>query len=359
MGIVREYGYEYDAVPNGPLWDFCDEKTVTRTDADPTVWLLRSGRDAFKIIAREYPDAVVLMPALSCSSMSGPFELYGQEVRYYRLLPNYTVDIENVTAKIHGNEIELIFLYMDYFGNRALQDDALQWLQKQYPTMRFVYDRTHTLLYENTSHFKPDFVVGSLRKWAPIADGGLLWSQLPLRFTEFCDDISFAKDRLEAQTMRNRFFETGDLRLKSRYRTIFSTVTDRIDDDVRPCGMSLYSLELARNTDWQLVRENRRTNAEILLKILRENGVRTIQSQAGISDLYVAFYTEHRDKIQQQLAQKGIFCTVIWPLDEKKRKVCETAYNTERGMLAAPCDQRYTQVDMLYIANEIVRALNE
>ncbi len=358
MSVVREYGYEYDAAPNAFLWASCEENTVTRTEKDAGLLLLRSGRDAFKCIARKHA-AVILMPALSCSSMSDPFEFYGREIRYYRLQPDYSADIDSITAQIRGDEAELILLYMDYFGNRAFEDADLQWLKKTYPAMKFVYDRTHTLLQPSSSPFCPDYTVASLRKWAAIADGGLLWAKDPSEFDEFSKDISFAKERLEAQAMRKQFFETGDVSLKERYRRVFATVTDRIDGDEKPCGMSLYSLSLTRQIDWEAIRRCRAENAAVLMEKLRKKGVSFIQKDVGVSDLYVPFYTERRDEVQKKLAQKGVFCTVIWPLNESKRVLCETAYKTERYMLAAPCDQRYTPQDMQYIGDEIVRTLND
>lgn len=41
---------------------------------------LRSGRNALKGIAREFAYATVLLPALSCDSMTIPFELYHYDV---------------------------------------------------------------------------------------------------------------------------------------------------------------------------------------------------------------------------------------------------------------------------------------
>ena len=42
----------------------------------------------------------------------------------------------------------------------------------------------------------------------------------------------------------------------------------------------------------------------------------------GLGDVYVAVLVENRDKIQRELASEGIFCTIIWPLsDERKRNL--------------------------------------
>ena len=86
--------------------------------------------------------------------------------------------------------------------------------------------------------------------------------------------------------------------------------------------------------------------------------VQIIQKETRISDLYVTFLVENRDKIQKKLSEIGIFNTIIWPLCELQKNTCGVAKYTEESMLAAPCDQRYTVEDMKYIGAEIVRVCN-
>jgi hypothetical protein len=51
----------------------------------------------------------------------------------------------------------------------------------------------------------------------------------------------------------------------------------------------------------------------------------------------------------------GIFNTVIWPLNNEQKEICNTANYTEEHMLAAPCDQRYGSIDMEFIGKEMVK----
>ena len=80
--------------------------------------------------------------------------------------------------------------------------------------------------------------------------------------------------------------------------------------------------------------------------------IKFIQEKSGRSDLYVAFTVSNRDVIQRKLACMGIFNTIIWPLTEEQKLVCDTARYTEKSMLAAPCDQRYTAEDMKFIGKK-------
>lgn len=352
---IKEFGYEYDASLDVSLW--ADTKGKVTTNLFWDALCLRSGRDALKVIAREYKPTVVLMPALACDSMVLPFKMYGHTVRYYSLTDEYRVDLPSLEKMIPKSET--LFLYMDYFGRPAIDDDALLYLQSNYPQLVFVEDRTHTLLWKKLRKFIADYEMASLRKWLNIPDGGLLWSQKKLRLVHFANDTSFTKNRLKAQCMRREFFVTGDLALKAEYRRIFSSVSEIMDQDCVPSRMSAYSYELALQADWNHIRQKRQENAQVLISVLKQSSIDFIQPESGLSDLYVAFKVCNRNAKQAKLSSMGIFNTIIWPLNNEQKSVSIVAKDTEEKMLAAPCDQRYSVKDMEYIGQEMVRVFNE
>lgn len=354
---VKEYGYEYDAIRNDALWEQTRGMCVEHTPEG--IFLLRSGRDALKAVAREYREAVVLMPALSCESMVSPFQIYGHTVRFYKLTDRYHVDLDDV-EKLLRDAPTILFLYMDYFGIASVTDEQLNALRAKHPQIVFIEDRTHNLLSPSSHQFEPDYTVASLRKWCNIPDGGMLKTLHPLSCTELGKDSGFTETRLHAQCLRRAFFETGDQSIKAEYRQIFSSVSDILDADKLPVPMSAYTYELLQKTDWQAIRACRQENSETLLGILKEcPQIHLIQDQSGKSDLYVAFSVEARDLLQQKLSKLGIFCTIIWPLSQIQIDSCPVAQHAHRYMLAAPCDQRYSKDDMVYIGKEITRLINE
>ena len=354
---IKEFGYEYDALKHDALWDQAYGKYVKYTPENDL--LFRSGRDALKAVAREYDDAIVLMPALSCESMVSPFQMYGHIIRFYKLSEQYAIDLEDVERLI-DNERTVLFLYIDYFGKESVTDEQLTDLRERYSHVIFIEDRTHNLLHPSQRRFEPEYVVASLRKWCNIPDGGMLKSRIQLAHTEMGENSDFLEKRLNAQCLRRAFFETGDESIKTTYRQMFSAVSDILDADEKPVSMSAYAYALAQKTDWNEIRACRRENAKTLLNILKEcPTVRLIQEQPGKSDLYVAFAVNNRDKLQQELSKLGIFCTIIWPLSQSQINACPVARYSHEHMLAAPCDQRYSQDDMVYIGKEIVRLINE
>lgn len=356
--MVREYGYEYEVQLDKSLWN--DTKNQVTYDTFLGAICLRSGRDALKIVAREYEKTTVLLPALSCDSMIAPFRLYGHCLKYYKLNMNYSIDIDDLESKIQDEKETVLLLYMDYFGNEVISDTQLYELKENYKNMVFIEDRTHTLLSKNNRSFEPEYTVASLRKWIDIPDGGLLWSKVNLKDTLLSENLEFSRIRLNAQCMRFEFLKSGDLELKKKFRSIFSTVSDLIDKELEPCRMSAYSYRKALQYDLRNISDQRRLNAECLIHELSTAGFDFVQSNVGISDVYVSILVKkNRDKLQQALAEKGIFCTIIWPLNEEQRNSCRVAKFTEEHMLSIYCDQRYTPDDMKYIASEIVRLSNE
>lgn len=345
--MVREYGYEYDAVLNQDIW-----KTTAGKVTDQKLmgaYCLRSGRDTLKAIAREYEPCVTLLPALACDSMVHPFELYGHKIRYYRLNEDYSIDLNSLVA---GTD-RTLFLYADYFGKLAIKDVELQKL-KETGNIIFIEDRTHNLLQERKHTFQPDYIIASIRKWLPIPDGGLLWGKIT---KPLANDTTFSTTRLKAQCMRHEFLACGDETIKTGYRKIFSTVSDLMDED-EPSAMSAYAYFLAKQTDWDWIRKTRWQNAEALISILSTSPyIKFVQDKPGLSDLYVPFTVPNRDEVQSKLSAEGIFNTIIWPLMEEQKAACKVAKFIGENMLAAPCDQRYTVEDMKTIGAEIVRVI--
>ena len=350
--MIKEYGYEYDATLNQELWKKYKGKVTYEKLWDALC--LRSGRDALKTIAREYEPTTVFIPALACDSMITPFKMYGHKVVYYKLRNDYSIDYVHLSSIIDKG----IFLYIDYFGIRTITDDNLERMKLTYPNLVFIEDRTHNLIWKRERHFCPDYIMASLRKWINIPDGGLLWPFRELKNLYFDEDITFSEERLKAQCMRNKYFGVGDENIKNEYRKIFSTVSEVLDRDKNPSRMSVYAYELANSTDWDEVRRRRKENAKCLIDILKMSNIHMIQENVGLSDLYVAFAINNRDFIQSKLSSKGIFNTIIWPLTERQKNFCKISKYTEEHMLAAPCDQRYSINDMLFIGNEIVRIIN-
>ncbi|MBR2311936.1 MAG: hypothetical protein IKA46_01435 [Clostridia bacterium] len=355
--MVKEYGYEYNATTNGDIlsvagWSGTDKKLW---DA----YSLRSGRDALKVIAREYPNSTVFLPSLCCDSMITPFEMYGCEIVFYPLTTELGVDFSALLSKLQLIKEQKLLLFYDYFAIKMFHSNQLVELKRAFNDLILIEDITHTLLnFKGTTPYV-DYTIASLRKWVNLPDGGLLWTKHKLNNLFLSDDSKFAEQRLRAQCMRTEYFDIGDESIKTAYRKIFCDVSALLDSDPSSAKMTEYSYELAHNTDWEDIKRKRRANADILSMIFSGNqNIRIINCGISRSDLYVPIIIQDRDEVQRNLSSKGIFNTIIWPLRKEQMLVCSTAKYVAEHMLAVPCDQRYAKEDMLYIGSEITRAIN-
>lgn len=348
MALVREFGSEYDWLANQ---DFLRPEGSLFADAKK----YRSGRDALKAVAKEMAGTyeTVLLPALCCESMVSPFTLYGIKPKFYRLTENYKADLKDLEGKLDDNAI---LLYGSYFGIDPLSPDDLCRLREQFPKALFLEDRTQDIIVSKKVGFTPDVTIASIRKWTAIGDGGLLWSK-KYDFAPGVTDSRFAELRKTAMEQKSQYLENGDAALKDSYRHLLGQANELLDGDKTVYAMTEDSQSLLARLDLEKILSLRQENAKVLLERL-EGKVSLITKNPENSTLYFPILVENQGAVQSALAQKGIYCPVIWPVPEEAKGVCNLAHYTASHMLGVPCDHRYTPTDMEFIADEIVRILN-
>lgn len=358
--INTEYGYEYSSIDNE---DCC-------LDAPHSLFsnahMLRSGRDAFKAIACQYSKCTALLPALSCQSMISPFSLFGHKVLFYSLKPDLTADLDSIYRLFSKINNTILFVYMNYFGIKSISDDDLMTIyqhdmvgckaSRNKNNIVMIEDRTHDLFSNESSYFLPDFSLASIRKWIAVPDGALLWIKDD-KAPELDSEESFWKSRLCAQKLKSQYHMSMDLSLKSKYREIFSKSSVVLDKGLKPIRISSFSEHIIQHTNFSSVMKKRKSNVDTMIDEMRGSElIKIIQPISGFSDLYVPFLVSNRDEIQKKLSALDIYCTIIWPLSEKQKRTCMVARWIDEHMLAAPCDQRYTEGDMKMIGM-IIRSI--
>lgn len=351
--VVKEYGSEFD-------WDstlpYISDTYLEHPLKSTTAYLFRSGRDALKAVAQGYSvtHKKIMLPALCCESMVSPFTMNGYDIIYYRLNADCTVNEEDVVSKISN---DCIFLYMSYFGVKPMTDIFLSSLREKYKDTKFVEDRTHNALHrvgENT--FKADSTVISIRKWLSIPDGGLLFTTDSFD-NDYLLDTKFSNIRKVAMQKKSEFLKTGDEEIKSQFRKLLNEASELLDVLACPYKMTDESMELLNKTDFDRMLNDRQRNAKILEKelmsLIEKGKIKFISKDSESSTIYFPIVVNNRDWLQGKLAEKSVFCPVIWPLPVGAEDVCENSKFIAENMLAIPCDQRYSAEDMLIIAKTI------
>ena len=350
---VCEYGSEFD-------WQ-ANEAFLIKEENNlfSTAKKFRSGRDAMKAVAAwaKAQYKTVLLPALCCESMVSPFTMHGIAPVFYKLNPDYTADLSDVNEKLTPNSI---LLYGSYFGIAPFADAALQTLRETRTDVLFMEDCTQDVLMpRETGVFVPEVTVASIRKWIPIADGGLLWTDLPI-LENGRKETRFAALRKEAMEKKSAYLQTGDMTMKDHFRHLLGEAAELLDESEEPCLMTADSKALLGKLDFAKIYTCRRKNAAMLQESLKNTpDLKLIAPMPACSTIYFPIWVKDQVRVQTELAKLGIYCPVIWPVPEEAEGVCAVSEDTAEHMLGVPCDQRYTPEDMKVIGRKIVEIVHE
>ena len=341
---MREYGSEHHWQSRQGF------EGVTRRREIYAWRFYRSGRDALKQVARLHRGATVLLPALCCESMILPFTLHGCPVAFYKLKPDLTGDEADVLSKAAPGTV---LLYMPYFEIQPFTTDFLSRLRQS--GVILLEDRTQDIIVGRPAAFLPDYTVASIRKWAALPEGGILKTAAAL--PRVAADSRFGALRRQAMEEKGTYLENGDAELKQDFLEKFHEAEALLDESGQPVSMSMENRAYMENIDFALVLSARRRNAAVLeraLEALTAAGtIRPLCKSETTAGLYYPILLENRDAVQQALARRNIYCPVIWPIPAQARGICENSEATAAHILALPCDQRYTEQDMAYIAETL------
>lgn len=343
---MREYGSEHH-------WQSRAEYETGRGQLNLEGWqLYRSGRDALKQVARLNPGKKVLLPALCCESMILPFTANGCKVEFYKLTEQLKGDSADALSKADGNTV---LLYMTYFDIQPFEAEFLARLRDR--GVFLLEDRTQDIIVPRAQAIEPDATIASARKWAALPEGGLLKTGLTVPKAR--TDERFATLRRAAMEEKGQYLESGEPELKEDFLSKLHQADELLDESGEPIAMSESSRAELIKLDFEKVLSKRRANVKALERELAGLNIKTLTHGERTAGLYYPILVENRNDVQRALAQKSIYCPAIWPVPEEALGVCQNAERTAEHILAIPCDQRYSENDMVHIAQAIKEVIGE
>ena len=352
MSDVREIGsdFELDAsaeVPSpGAPWGWVQ---------DPATRRLMSGREALRLLLREArADGRdrLLLPAYLCDSVaqaaSADWDLERIPVTD-RLVPRADALADAMARAPERTVVVEVPIF-----SAPLPPAVRQALDSQ-PTALVIEDLTHTLL----SRERParPHAIASIRKWLPIADGGLaVGSATPVDGAE----DAFAEQRAGVMDAKWRWLRdgTGD---KDAYLRGYSDWEHALDAGRGVRSMSAGSQARLEGADLAAVaasrRANYRTMRELVLLSPRIGDEVTLfepDLADGAVPLGLPVICRRRDALRRHLIRNQVYCPVHWPLP---RAVAEgdfpMAQRRNRELMTLVIDQRYGPLDMARVATLI------
>lgn len=345
--MIIEYGSEFDFNANSPYLE-----TELQNNFSDSV-LLRSGRDALKLIAKHYSgeNRKIFLPALSCDSMIEPFRQFKFNINYYPINENFTANELYIEKNIGTDDLLLV---NDYFGMASLEDKFLKKLKQK--KVKIIQDVTQHILHYKAYH--ADYVIASIRKWFALPDGGLLIDrnkEIPYKKLVI-ENEHFSQIRKIGLQIKSDYLSNGVSGLKKEYRKYFLDAEKYINEIEDIAMISNDTKIILEKINFNKLGRQRSENAEALFNQLSPLKQKCyVWKTIPKSPLYFPLLVNNRDIIQQKLAEKNLYCPVIWPIDEKARLISPFSRFISDHILAIPCDQRYNVNDMKKIADMILR----
>lgn len=309
-----------------------------------------SGRSALRLLLEELRPGTILVPAYICEAVYRCFPK--ERVRFYNVTSNLEIHWDSLFQQL-SNHVSAVYLH--YF-NGLLPDAAmLRQLRDIREALGFqiIEDTTHSIF--SSALTVGDYGVCSLRKWFPIADGGVLYGR-KLKRVDINSEAPWVAKKARAMDAKRIYLLSeqeghGAECHKAEYRRLFGLCEHLLDRQRRCYGMSRRSREILESCSVQALISTRKRNAAQVQSALAE-GFSWLQPLAwprGDScPMLLPVMVQNRDELRAYLTSKKIYCAIHWPLRGTSMESTSVASVSERE-LSLPIDQRYGAAEMNYL----------
>ena len=337
------------------FWEYSiDEKNKNTKffwdDSEHKVCLLKSGRNAIKALCRcmETQNKRVMLPIYTCDTVIQPFIDEGWNVYFYRINKDLTINIENFQYTYEKTNPKIVFIH-SFFGFDTIGNDCSLLKQCKTKGSIIVEDMTQSLFSSHYLSFA-DYYVTSFRKFLAIPDGGALISSndIPLLNIRPANK-SIVDVALEAFELKKNYFVHADKNLKEQFREKYQELNCLIGENDSLKEISDISYKIINSCDRVSISLKRRFNYTYIYDSLKEyTWIKPVLSEVKeeICPLYLPVYVENRKELQSFLAERNIYCPVIWPKSKHITEMDDDSQYMYEHMLCIPIDQRYGMDEM-------------
>ena len=216
-----------------------------------------------------------------------------------------------------------------------------------------IEDVTQILLNKNLDIQTADFVIGSIRKWCAVPDGGFIKnnSEKKIRVEKLVENIGFVNKQIEAQKVKASYVKSLDKKLKEEYTKLFRDSKEILDNNKNIYHISNITKNILKQSDFESIKEKRKNNYNYLYNNLKKFDF--IKCPLGeLEQEEVPLYCPiliniNKKEFQRFMANSDIYLPIIWPKAKEYlaslRFDCDIIYEQ---IICIPCDQRYDIDDM-------------
>lgn len=343
MEIGSEY-WKYDGTLD------CDNSKFWNIGKDNK--FLLSGRTAIyyvlKNILLENTVQKVYFPSYSCNSMAQAFEDLGMQIEYYDVYYN-----DGLKYNINLDEECDIFFAMNYFGYSSTNMESYIKNFKEKGKI-VIEDITHSILSEKKYCEYSDYLIGSLRKWFPIASGGIavnMNSNFLLELKNVSNE-NMIRIKQEAMQDKKNYIEKIDVVEKDVFLEKYSKSNKMLETDYQNYSMDDESLKILMGINLEEVIKIRKENSKVIYDKLEKNiDIKFLINDFNEKDilLFVPIMLERnkRDSLRKHLIENEIYLPIHWPVNDKINNIIDNE-------LSLICDQRYNKNQIAEYIDKII-----
>lgn len=298
----------------------------------------------------------VLLPAYTCQTVIDPFQQEGWECVYYPVQKNMRIDI-NAFLKLREKYKPSMVVAHPYYG-MLWNDEECQLLKDCYNSEIFVLADLTQCIWSDVRYDFVSAYVGSWRKWLEVPDGAFLEDNgktIENDLPEFEDFLQFQSD---AMYLRGCYFENCDQRTKDISIRLNKVAVSFASKEIMMHKMSEFSERILANANLN-EQEQRIVNYKILYEDIEDSDklTRVVKNIDDVNTppLYFPLYVKDRKSLQKYLAERHVYCPILWGVETSEVLVNETVEYIYANILVVPIDQRYNEQDM----NNIVKWIKE
>lgn len=316
----------------------------------------RSGRRALAWLLSTHPFHRVLLPSFLCDSVANTFIDANIQLCFYQISRQFEIDPDEIKAILESNPGIDCFYLMHYFGRLQAQD-VLKQLQRicRERDIRIVEDAVHSFFTKALTI--GDYGLTSLRKWAPIPGGGLLYAKkaFPCEISEQEESSYFEELSLSAYLLKDLHLHDFT-KLRTTYMNLFAASEYELDYYDRGYAVSALSQRLIQSLDNRKMAAARKANARELAYLIHKKDIRVLfQNYEGdFVPFFFPIFVPNREPFMQGLRKAGVAPDVHWRFLSTRAPESEIDNYLSRHIISLPVDQRYTPHDMEILSEAVM-----
>lgn len=360
--MQKEIGSNFDLDPrilmqNSISWDL-GQIGITGSDSV----MLSTGRGAENLILDEIErrcpklKKIALIPSFTCQTVIEPFIKRNYSVKTYSIDKNLRINPEIFKKELYESHAQIVLIHQ-YFGFHTASNMEQLIGEATKKGIVFIEDRTQCL-YSGFPILTVEYVIGSMRKWAALPDGGFaVCRHGKLHGKPQIYDTKFETEKIEAAEEKYKYLHK-DQGEKQVFLEKFRLAESMLDMQEQYLRISPSSLKIQSSLNIEELKKKRRDNYERLYSSLEGSRcvkIVTPPLQKESVPLYCVCLVEDREGLQRCLRENRIYAPVVWPKSEMCPLVCKEAEEMYERSLCIPIDQRYDIDDM----DKVIKCIKE